>query len=293
MDRPFTNSFAKSLYSSPRSSPAQNVQSNNGPSNKEPSTPVSQYPSPLPKTPISIDQTPTGKWSHPAVSQITRLQAQKAPNDRTVRYVLSNIAALFLLHKISPYIQGLSYWTLHHVDQYVDWTIYGLYILLAYNIVDNSRRFWWVNTFDDPTLNDRQRKLLNLPASPASAASQNAGTALTPPRYQKLFTPSPTSQSPLSAEGRRRASLNTYSPSNLAGGAQRNSVLGKSRNSPLQGRSPSTRSVSMLAGDSPSAKAPTYSSGNQASSLDFKSSSRWSFSQGPPGDPLSSSRSVY
>lgn len=291
----FTNNFAKSLYSSPSSSQPQQTTQPSQLSTKAPATPVSQYPSPLPKTPISIDQTPTGKWSHPAVLKITQLQARKAPNDRTLRNVLSNVAALFCVYKIAPYIQDRPYWTLNHVKNYVDWSFYALYALLIYNIVDHAQKFWWTNTFDDPTLTDTQRKLLNLPESPLTSTKRAPNAAITPPRYQKAFTPSPISQSPLAGESRRRSSSNAQSPTANSWSLQRHSALGAHGHSPLQGASPSTmRSVSLLHDSPSSLKASSFSSGTSPSAApDFSGSARWSFSKGVSQDPLASSRSFY
>lgn len=227
MSKQFSSPFAKSLYDSPRASPSAAPRTAT-PQNL--STPIAQFPSPLPHTPISAQQTPTGRWSHPAVAKISEIQVKKAPNDTTVRRILINLTALVVLYKASPlttYISSTDF------QKYLSWTLYSLYALTLYNIAENVRRLWWTNTFEDYPLTPSQRKLLNLPASPVPVSS----SAITPPRYQKKsFTPSPATSSPLSGSA-RRSSASAYSPS---------ASLGKA--SPLQTRSVNTRSVSMMAG---------------------------------------------
>lgn len=296
MSRPFTNSFARSLYSTPKSSQATPSTATSISKNEQstPTTPTSQYPSPLPNAAISIEQTPTGKWVHPALAKITQTQSRNAPNDTTIRRVLINSVALFTLYKTSPYIQNSIYLTDPQSRKYLQWALLALCSLLAYNIVESIRRFWWTGSFDDPSLTDSQRKLLNLPASPVNAKRVSTGPALTPPRYQKAFTPSPSSQSsPLSGNAGRRSSFSAHSPSSHHIAGHGTSNLPLDRHSPLQGRSPSSaRSVSLL---SPKALSESTSpagshldaqarhgpqSGSSRNNVNFAGSTRWKYAQG-------------
>lgn len=289
MSRPFTNSVARSLYSS---TSKHNVQPSNTRANpptnpiipaEEPSTPTSQYPSPLPSTPLSVEQTPTGRWAHPAVAKITKLQSRKAPNETTLRRIMINLAALYIMRKISLYVHEVAFLKTVVQERYIDWTFYASYLLLAYNIAESARRFWWTLNYDDPTLTDRQRKLLNLPASPAANAA-TPPAALTPPRYQKAFTPSPSSQSsPLSG---RRSSYGTYSPTSRLGGQ---SPLGAARSNALLSHSPAARSVSLSTTRGPTASsAVTQSPGADSSGADFSGSTRWKYNQNRHSSSISS-----
>lgn len=245
-----TNAFAESLYAQTRQSPSTTPVSKATDTKNEPVTPVSQYPSPLPKTRLDPDHTPTGRWAHPAVSKITQLQSRRAPNETTLRRVILNAAAFFVLYKLSPWIYQSKFLNNLQGENYVNYTMYTLYVLLAYNVFENARRFFWINSYDDPTLTAKQRALLNLPASPKASSIVDSSHAITPPRYQKSFTPSPSTLSPLSNQNGRRSSLGTYSPSNQAGKQNNGSPL--VRASPMQSRSLNPRSVSMASGDSPS-----------------------------------------
>lgn len=249
MSRAFTNSFANSLYQSP-------VQASGTPSRttvqpeKAASTPVlsqttptSHFPSPLPQTSTSAQNTPTGRWSHPAVSKVSEVQKERAPNDTTIRKVLLNAFAIVLLFKLAPYLTSLTLLNDNFTHRYLTWFLYALGVLLAYNIAENLRRFWWKNTFDEYPLTPSQRKLLNLPASPVAVVS--GSTAITPPRYQKSYTPSPTAPSPLSSGVGRRSSLSSYSPSAGVRARDGDSVQLLGRSSPLQPRS-TNRSVSLI-----------------------------------------------
>lgn len=277
MSRPFTNSLAKSLYASPRHVIPPATTPEPAPSSPQPTTPAARYPSPLPKTPLTLEQTPTGKWEHPAVSKVSRLQSTRAPNDTTVRRILVNLGALFLLYKLRPYLLSFVRSRNMTTTKYTTWAIWAVCLLLVYNVLENVRRFWWTSAYDDPTLSAKQRSLLNLPASPASAPGGQPVAAITPPRYQKSFTPSPSSQSPLS---QRRSSHGAYSPSNF--NKQSAASLQAGRGSPLQLGSPGMRSVSMLSsspsqgtvGSGPLAQRPTASG-----TADFQASTRWRYAQ--------------
>lgn len=269
MSRAFTNPVARSLYSSPARHSQHTTTPTTATTSNGPSTPIAQYPSPLPQTPLSIEQTPTGRWQHPAVTKITQLHSRRAPNETTLTRILANLAALYVVQKISPYVYDFVRLKTSFELQYIKWTFMAVYLLFVYNVFDNARRFWWVNTYDDPSLSASQRKLLNLPASPISAGASGTAAAVTPPRYQKTFTPSPASQSsPLSG---RRSSYGAVSPSNRLG-------------EPLRSQSPTTRSVSMLASTgSGLGSGGSLSSVRQGSpgptTRDFAGSTRWKYAQ--------------
>lgn len=259
MSKQFISPFAKSLYDSPRASPGRSSLGNTQQAKQSnPSTPTTQFPSPLPQTPVSAQQTPTGRWSHPAVSKISEVQSKRAPNDTTLRRTFINLFAIFLLYKIYPYVSAIRILTKDQA-KYLSWSCYATFALLAYNVVENMRRFWWTNTFEEYPLTPNQRKLLNLPASPMNVASS---ATITPPRYQKTFTPSPASNSPLSGPARRNSLTSVSSPS------IKQSQTGSA--SPLT-NSPH-RSVSLMAQGSGSYPA-------KSSASDFGGSTRWRFNQ--------------
>lgn len=278
MSRSFTNPVARSLYSSPNRLASQSTQTPpKGTTSSAPTTPTSQYPSPLPRTPLSAAQMPTGKWEHPAVSKISQLHSQRAPNETTLSRILVNVAALFVVYKLQPYISGIE--IIRNVVglEYLRWTFLAVYSLFVYNCFENARRFWWTNAYDDPTLSAAQRKLLNLPASPASSSIPPTA-AITPPRYQKSFTPSPATQpSPLSG---RRSSFSTSSPSNRLIGTGAHEP---GRSSPMNTNSPKGRSVSLWSSSATLAAKSGFSpvsGASNPSSTDFSGSTKWKYSQG-------------
>ncbi|ORY87725.1 hypothetical protein BCR37DRAFT_396166 [Protomyces lactucae-debilis] len=237
-------------------------------------TRLSSFPSPLPATPTSAAQTPTGRWSHPVVSLIPELQRKNAPNDSTIRKILLNAFALFAIYKASVYIDMVA--RLLSMDlRLMMYIRYGLYALLTYNVAENVRRFGW--TLSDAaaqsySLTEAQRKQLNLPTSPASTASiaankiLSAGTPtphrqnLTPPKYQKQSTPSPsasrivldaTESGTQSSQSRRRSSLSSDGSTDRRpaspGGVFRQSPLGRQAEGRSISLQPNTASGSPLA----------------------------------------------
>lgn len=261
----FSSPFARSLYESqgPPASPSPAVARTPASESRATPTRLSSFPSPLPATPTSATQTPTGRWSHPVVSLIPELQRKNAPNDSTIRKILLNATALFALYKVSAYLDTAA--KLLSMDlRLLQYMRYALYALLCYNIAENVRRFGWTLSeaaAETYSLTEAQRKQLNLPASPASQASVavnkvlGAGAghpqkqSLTPPKFQKQMTPSP-SASRVSLDSAEPSQSNRRRTSSLSSGSveQRSNSPGSLfRQSPLS-RPGESRAVSLQVG---------------------------------------------
>ncbi len=254
--KPNTNTNTNLASSaSAASSPAQSTAKLTGAPFTYPS-PLPKTPIPATKAGdiLGSSNTPTGTWSHPALPKIWARQHRHAPNDTTVRKILANTFVIILLYLVRPYFTrfltdlkpkihdedemhrssmgsaiGMGMGVIggmHKLEDMEKWVGYlgylgylglSVFAICAWNIVENVRRFYWADAFSDIELTPRQRKLLNLPNSPAPPS--NSGGLIggkgkvTPPRYVKSFSPSP-SASPLSGQPRlRRSSL-----ANMSGG---------------------------------------------------------------------------
>ena len=222
--------FARSLYS-PGSTPPSQLQPRGfrKVESAGTTTPAAaekdRYPSPRVDNPQT--STPTGVWRHPAVAEIAHLHRRNGADDRTVRRVLYNAVALYLVWRFTPAVRDLITKVLvsrpagdgDAIEQvaaplWITLLPYAVAGLLVFNLVEAFSRFVRVGAGGGAAqvlgedaelemskrgvvLTPQQRKVLNLPesASPSDTprSPRPQPRTITPPRYQRNHSPSPAS----------------------------------------------------------------------------------------------------
>lgn len=239
--------FAKSLYSPGSTPPSQlslqprgfrkpeaaNTSSQSRPQQQSQSPQTrsaderDRYPSPRAPTAQTGTSTPTGSWQHPAVAEIAHLHRRRGADDGTVRRVLYNAAALWLVWRVAPMLRSLAARLFstasantstsnaagsagdeaddRRVPLWFNASIHLIVLLLAYNLIEALSRFVRVGagggtaqvlgedaevamSKEGVALTPRQRALLNLPES--ASPKQLATTPRSPrPDGRAIATP--------------------------------------------------------------------------------------------------------
>lgn len=192
--------------------------------------------SPAPSTPA---QTPPpkpspGTFRHPRLTEIISRQSRSTLKDSNIRSATINAAAIFLsfifsrdIHEIGNAVLTLSSLMPPSTATSITATIiFALRLLFLLNLILCLRPILpYISNKDnisDIPLNPSQRALLGLPLSTTSTpvstqTNPNAGTSgyITPPRYQRSFSPTSNNSTPDYGTDRRSISGN-YSSSPLS-----------------------------------------------------------------------------